>query len=336
MGKNKTFYAKPALRMDTMADEDYKPALLMAILAWTLTYVPLLFDYWSALAASTLFFYLTIPFWHRILTKPGRHRAIPLIYLLLVYTFLIALRAVEAVLWGQKYEVYVLEKTPGFMLLVLLTLAFGTDSRENGYRKDLLLDREPEAALIAYGATSGYAAYAIADIVVSAKNMAVNINAPSLALISLWLVVNSFFEEYLFRGLLYTTLSERLGVVKGGFIAQCLLFGAWHLVHHLDNPMSTYSIIHISGTIFYALIATTYRYLGGSIEYPILVHTYINVLSELQPISGPQKMHNVILTALFTAIVLALALRNVMKTGRYRDALTRLMGATPAAGKRKT
>lgn len=306
---------------------NYKLTLLMVVLAWTLTYVLLFFDYWSALAASTIFFFLTIPFWHNILRTPGKRGTMPLLYALLIYTFFVALRTLESFLWEQQYKIYVLEKTPGFMLLVFLTLMFSINPRENGYRKDKLLERRSKTALIIYSIVTGYTVYAIADALTYVHPY---MNALIFIISTLFFIVNSFFEEYLFRGILYTTLSENLGVFKGGFLVQSLLFGAWHIIHHLNNPTSSFSVIHISFTILFALIATTYRHLTGSIAYPILIHTYVNVLSDLEnaykpyciySIEGICIQHNMVLAFLLTITTLALALYYVIKTKSYRKIL---------------
>ncbi len=327
LGTLKHFTPSPFIRRVLSMQVNYRSTLLMVFLAWILTYILLFLDYWSALTASTIFFFLTFPFWHNVLSTPSKRRSVPLLYALLIYTFFVVLRALEYLLWEQQYKIYVLEKTPGFMLLVFLTLMFSIDPRENGYRRDQLLERRSKAMLIIYGIVTGYTVYAIVDALLYVYPY---MNALIFTVSTLFFIVNSFFEEYLFRGILYTTLSERLGVLKGGFLVQSLLFGAWHIIHHLNNPISIYSVIHISFTILFALIAATYRYLTGSIAYPILVHTYVNVLSDLEnaythyciySIEDICVQHNMALAFLLTITTLALALYHAAKTKSYRKIL---------------
>lgn len=257
--------------------------MVLFILLVASTYLPVLFglDLIIGVGLSSLILLASTPFWTRILRGRGE-KSIGLRLIVGVYVFFMIVRVIEVlVFWDQL--LYMAEKAWGLMLLVLILYYYGVSGENYGF--------------LFKPALNGLVDYLFTFIIVGASLLALLVSIPAFTdipsmlslplvygivfsmIIVLYLIVNSLFEEFLFRGLLYTTLSAALGLVVGGFLTQSLLFGLWHLPHHIlyFNPYRF--LFHTGFAVVFGLVASVYRRLHKSLTIPVIIHTVVNLLS---------------------------------------------------------
>ena len=189
---------------------------------------------------------------------------------------------------------YMLEKAPGFILLILISAMFKLDVRNNG----LCIGR-----LTSYRKSICIACY-VMPIIPLIVMLLENINqlyiSLNVAILSTgYYIVNSFFEEYLFRGLIFTWLSNTLlGTIWGGIVVQGILFGLWHLPHHIVASNINIALIHMLLATGIGILFGLIRAITGSIIVPIVLHTLWNTLITM--VTATLKL-DVIQISLFTS-----------------------------------
>lgn len=174
-----------------------------------------------------------------------------------LYGVLLLVRFAEALAWGDR-PVYVLEKLAGLGALGLVV---------GGYPY-LTRPRSPLASLAALGLFTLVALILYVDCPSPPP-------AHLAALLLPLLVVNSLFEEGLFRGLLQSSLSPRLGRPAAVGV-QALLFSAWHLPHTLHAPAGE-SLYYLAATLLVGLSLGVVVVVEGSLLTPVVVHTLWNL-----------------------------------------------------------
>ena len=91
-----------------------------------------------------------------------------------------------------------------------------------------------------------------------------------------FLVVNSLFEEGMFRGLMLRSLSHRLGSINLGIVLQALLFSFWHIPHIIWTP-SIWAIGYLIASLAAGLSLGFVSAKEGSIATAVILHTLWNL-----------------------------------------------------------
>lgn len=122
------------------------------------------------------------------------------------------------------------------------------------------------------------------------------INQSLLGYLFVFFLVNAFFEETLFRGLLQNSLKTRISLNKAIFLSA-ICFGIWHAGWPLVNGLTGIDvIIQVLSMVFFTtilglLFGVYYAYFssGQSLVGPIIAHTFFNFVSECFKI-GPEPV----------------------------------------------
>ncbi len=196
---------------------------------------------------------------------------------LFLFSFFLAVRLLE-VSCLKRSPIRVVEKSWGFLLLTWIVARKRINPSLLGYVMPSFRGFVGALSLVVLSSCLLFPAVSWRALVsaVSWQGMSV---FSSFFLLEGFLVANSFFEETLFRGFLYRALADKLGVITGGFIVQSLLFGAWHLPHHVFEPTIHPCIMHLLFTVSFSLAVTVYRALQKSLLVPIVVHTAFNTIA---------------------------------------------------------
>ncbi len=200
---------------------------------------------------------------------------------LILYTLFILVRAFQVVYYkSQGYHSYMLEKTYGSYLLLLVIALYSLNRSVLGLKGISTKKLKPSIAVCSIFTT-------VHTIVVlyfafNMKNLVTYLYLNSSYIP--YYLVNSFFEELLFRGFILTALAQRVSEVSAVLI-QATLFGIWHIPHHIVNSSTISCIIHVVFSIEVGIVLGVARLLGSSILTPILLHTFVNSIPILVTMS---------------------------------------------------
>jgi membrane protease YdiL (CAAX protease family) len=102
-----------------------------------------------------------------------------------------------------------------------------------------------------------------------------------ISLVLIGFVVNSFFEEFAYRGFIQNYINERSSLVKSPISQGNIFASILMLVSHfgfftvMDTVFATTGLILV---LLFSLIAGYLRDLGASIWYLIILHTLVNMV----------------------------------------------------------
>ncbi len=255
--------------------------ILLMVLLLASTYLPVLFG--SSLIVgvglSSLLLLISTPLWLRAFRNRGG--SVGLWVVLGVFLLFIIIRVVEVLVFGNQL-LYMAEKAWGFMLLVLIISYSNASGREYGFFFKpvlqglvdfvfmfLILGVSLWVLLVSLQAFLGLP---------SMISLAPMYGFLLLLVLVMYLVVNSLFEELLFRGIMYTVFSSTLGLIIGGIFLQSLLFGLWHIPHHILYFSLRRCLFHIGFATVFGLVAAVYRRFQESLIIPVVIHTIVNFL----------------------------------------------------------
>ncbi len=256
--------------------------LLSVILAFMATYIaaftvspkfvsvyltPLMFLLYTPIAI------ITIKTLYKVKDKKP---TLPSMIIIMLLIFFIILRCLQRLMF-YRLGYYMIEKIPGFVLLMFLSLYFKLNPKLNGLCRGLLAPYNKILCLTCYVLPT----IPLLLIVATRANAIQYGLNPTLSSIGYY-TVNSFFEELMFRGLLFTWLSlSHLGVIWGGVIVQGILFGIWHIPHHIIASEITAATLHVIYACGVGVLYGFIRAFTSSLIIPIILHTIWNTLATL-------------------------------------------------------
>ncbi|RLE57657.1 MAG: hypothetical protein DRJ40_00090 [Thermoprotei archaeon] len=191
---------------------------------------------------------------------------------LTLYTLFILVRVLQVMYYkSQGYHSYMLEKTYGSYLLLLVIALYSLNRSVLGLEgistKKLRSSIVVCSILITVHTTVVlYSVFNMKDLVTY-----LYLNSSYIP----YYLVNSFFEELLFRGFILTALAQRVSEVNAVLI-QATLFGIWHVPHHIVGSSAIPCVIHVIFSIEVGTVLGIARLLSNSILIPILLHTFVN------------------------------------------------------------
>ncbi len=293
-----------------------KVVLALALASYVATYLSYLVSPNGPIIALVACFLLSLP----IVAVVYRRRYDGLIEAwipLLLFSFFLAVRLLE-VSCLKRSPIRVVEKSWGFLLLTWVVARKRINPSLLGYVMPSFKGVVGTLSLAVLASCFFFPALSWRALVSAASSYGVSVFL-SVFLLESFLVANSFFEETLFRGFLYTALTPRLGVIAGGFVVQSLLFGAWHLPHHVFDPALRPCIVHLLFTIAFALTVTVYRMVQGSLLVPIVVHTAFNTvaMTTMQPEYPVFLKHGNIVMGSLEAMSIIIVVCTIMVTLHY-------------------
>ncbi len=255
--------------------------IILTVLLFAATYLPVLsgLDVVVGVGLSSLILLASTSLWLKALRGGGG--GLGLWVVLVVFSLFMVVRIVEAVVFRDQL-LYMVEKAWGFMLLVLLINYYNASGRGYGFFFKPVL-----RGLVDYVFVFLVLGVSLWALLVSLRAF---LGLPSLFSLPLvygflfifvlveYLVVNSLFEELLFRGIMYSVFSSTLGLIIGGFLLQSLLFGLWHIPHHILYFSLRGCLFHVGFATVFGLVASVYRMFQESLTMPVVIHTIVNFL----------------------------------------------------------
>jgi len=181
---------------------------------------------------------------------------------LTIFLIFLIIRIIEVIFYRNIFPIYVIEKIIGISILIVLA-----DFRLFLLGKPTLTKKSVFLYLL--------------FILITLIPIMICFNIPSYLLLLLsYYLVNSFFEEGLFRGILFSSLKKSLKKTITAIFIQSALFSIWHIPHVIFN-LDVYAL----GYLFFGFLVGIYfgyiRIYSGGLWLPILFHTLWNSVQSI-------------------------------------------------------
>lgn len=192
-----------------------------------------------------------------------------------IFLVFLSVRLIEAVFYRNIFPIYVIEKIIGISVLIVLA----------GFR--LFLLGKP---VLTKKSVSLYLLFVLITLI----PLMICMSIPSYTLLLLsYYLVNSFFEEGLFRGIMISSLRKYFEKTSPTIFIQSALFSIWHIPHIIFS-LDVYALGYLLFGFLVGIYFGYVRVYSSGLWLPIFFHTLWNSVQSISCFT-PSSMYGELL-----------------------------------------